>query len=127
MKRKASFWIHTLSIWIMYFLMTAICFYAIPETENLGFSDGIFLLVIGGIGMVIPAPGGIGSYHLLVKIGLVALNIPDGFISLEPYENYNPAMLFPFIVHTAQTFLAIIMGSAGLIILFKKKNQQPHE
>ena len=54
MKNKSSFWFHTFSIWIMYFLMTYICFH-IPETSHLGISDGLFLLVLGGIGMVIPA------------------------------------------------------------------------
>ena len=124
MKNKSSFWFHTFSIWIMYFLMTYICFHAIPETSHLGVSDGLFLLVLGGIGMVIPAPGGIGSYHLIVMIGLVALQIPEGVLSIKPYDEYNPAMLFPFVVHTAQTFVAIIMGSIGLLMLFigKKKS-----
>jgi hypothetical protein len=124
MKNKSSFWFHTFSIWIMYFLMTYICFHAIPETSHLGFSDGLFLLVLGGIGMVIPAPGGIGSYHLIVMIGLVALQIPDGVLSIKPYDEYNPAMLFPFVVHTAQTFVAIIMGSIGLLMLFIGKKKQ---
>ena len=118
MKNRSSFWFHTFSIWIMYFLMTYICFHAIPETSHLGISDGLFLLVLGGIGMVIPAPGGIGSYHLIVMIGLVALQIPEGVLNVNPYDKYNPAMLFPFVVHTAQTFVAIIMGSVGLLMLF---------
>ena len=105
----------------MYFLMTWICFFTIPETVNLNISDGIFLLVIGGIGMVIPSPGGIGSYHLLVMIGLFALQIDSAKISLEPYNQYNPAMLFPFIVHTAQTFVAIIMGIGGLFVILRNK------
>ena len=123
MKNKSSFWFHTFSIWIMYFLMTYICFHAIPETSHLGISDGLFLLVLGGVGMVIPAPGGIGSYHLLVMIGLVALQIPEGVLSVNPYDKYNPAMLFPFVVHTAQTFVAIIMGSVGLLLLLKGKKK----
>jgi len=124
MKNKSSFWFHTFSIWIMYFLMTYICFYAIPETSHLDISDGLFLLVLGGIGMVIPAPGGIGSYHLIVMIGLVALQIPEGVLSIKPYDEYNPAMLFPFVVHTAQTFVAIIMGSIGLLMLFIGRKKQ---
>jgi len=125
-KNKTYFWFHTLSIWIMYFLMTFICFYAIPETYDLGFSEALFLLVLGGIGMVIPSPGGFGSYHVIIMIGLIALQIDNGFFSIKPYNEYNPAMLFPFIVHTGQTFLAIIMGSIGLVTLFvnnKKINE----
>ena len=123
MKNKSTFWFHTFSIWIMYFLMTYICFYSIPETSHLGVSDGLFLLVLGGIGMVVPAPGGIGSYHLIVMIGLVALQIPDGSLSIKPYDDYNPAMLFPFVIHTAQTFVAILMGSIGVLMLFRDKKK----
>lgn len=123
MQNKSIFWIHTLSIWIMYFLMTYICFQSIPETNDLDISDGLFLLVLGGIGMIIPTPGGIGSYHIIVMIGLVALQIPGGVMNINPYDEYNPAMLFPFIVHTAQTFVAIIMGSIGLLLLFMKTKE----
>lgn len=130
-KNKTSFWLHTFNIWLMYFLMTYICFYAIPETVHLGMSDGLFLLVLGGIGMVIPAPGGFGSYHLLVMIGLIALNIavPNDFLPLtfekiiSGYNEYNAVMLFPFIVHTAQTFVAVIMGCFGLWVLTLSKKK----
>ena len=122
-KNKTSFWLHTFSIWTMYFLMTYICFQCIEETSHLTISDGLFLLFLGGIGMAIPTPGGIGSYHLMVMIGLVALQIPNGFVSIEKYNEYNPAMLFPIIIWFAQSFVAIIMGSAGLLILFMNKKQ----
>ena len=35
MKRKSAFWFHTFSIWIMYFLMTYICFFSMEETLHL--------------------------------------------------------------------------------------------
>ena len=31
-----------------------------------------FILVLGGIGMVIPTPGGIGSYHAIAVVGLTS-------------------------------------------------------
>jgi len=126
MKRKSAFWIHTFSIWIMYFLMTYICFFSMSDTSNLTVGDGLFLLVRGGIGMVIPTPGGIGSYHAIVMIGLAVLGV--GFINLTPPEGeINPALLFPTVVHAAQTLVAIIMGSISLFILFltKKKKHEP--
>ena len=123
-KNKSSFWLHTFSIWTMYFLMTYICFQCIEETSHLTISDGLFLLFLGGIGMAIPTPGGIGSYHLMVMIGLVALQIPNGFVSIEKYNEYNPAMLFPIIIWFAQSFVSIIMGSAGLLILFMNKKKE---
>jgi len=126
-KNKKYFWFHTVSIWAMYFLMTYICFYCMEETSHFTLSDGLFLLFLGGIGMAIPTPGGIGSYHLMVMIGLVALQVPNGFIMpiTEEYDAYNPALLFPIIIWFAQSLVAIIMGSIGLLILFlsnKKSN-----
>ena len=124
MKGKSTFWGHTFSIWIMYFLMTYICFFSMNETSNLTFGDGIFLLVLGGIGMVIPTPGGIGSYHAIVMIGLSVLGVGTVFLG-EGGDTSNPALLFPTIVHVAQTLVAITMGSISLLILFlskKKKN-----
>ena len=124
MKNKSTFWLHTCSIWIMYFLMTYICFFSMSETSNLNFGDGIFLLVLGGIGMVIPTPGGIGSYHAIVMIGLSVLGI--GTISFGASgDTSNPALLFPTIIHAGQTLMAIIMGLIGLLVLSlskKKKN-----
>tara|TARA_B100001758_G_scaffold105218_1_gene90158 strand:- start:77213 stop:78241 length:1029 start_codon:yes stop_codon:yes gene_type:complete len=124
MNNKNLFWIHTFSIWIMYFLMTYICFFSIEATSHLTVSDGLFLLVLGGIGMVIPTPGGIGSYHAIVMIGLSVLGVGSVFLSGDG-DPTNPALLFPTIIHAAQTLVAIIMGSIGLLILFlsnKKRN-----
>ena len=52
------------------------------------------------------------------------LQVINAIISINPYDEYNPAMLFPFVVHTAQTFVAIIMGSIGLLMLFIGKKKQ---
>jgi len=123
MKRKSAFWFHSFSIWIMYFLMTYICFFSMQETSHLTAGDGLFLLVLGGIGMVIPTPGGVGSYHAIVMIGLSVLGVGVVFLG-EGGDPTNPALLFPTIVHVAQSLVAIIMGSIGLLVLFlsKKKN-----
>ena len=124
MKNKTRFWMHTFNIWLMYFLMTYICFFSMHETSYLTLADGLFVLVLGGIGMVIPTPGGVGSYHAIVMIGLSVLGVGTIYLG-EGGDPSNPALLFPTIVHVAQTLVAIIMGSAGLLILFlskKKKN-----
>ena len=103
--------------------MTYICFFSMNETSYLGIGDGIFLLVLGGIGMVIPTPGGIGSYHAIVMIGLSVLGI--GTISFGANgDTSNPALLFPTIIHAGQTLMAIIMGLIGLLILFLSKKER---
>ena len=110
-KNKTAFWIHTTLIWGLYALMTYICFFAISETNSLGFIDGIYIMVIGGIGMVVPTQGGIGSYHLATKLGLMSLGI-----------GADSALIFAFAVHTAQTLMAIVFGAISLALLFISKN-----
>ena len=125
-KRKSAFWLHTFNIWIMYFLMTYICFSCMQETSHLTVGDGLFLLVLGGIGMVIPTPGGIGSYHAIIMIGLSVLGVGTVYLG-KGGDPTNPALIFPTIVHVAQTLVAIIMGLLSVIVLFlsKKKNNVP--
>ncbi len=109
---KTPFILHTILIWVMYILMTYVCFFAIEETKHLNIFDGIYITVIGGLGMVVPSQGGIGSYHLAVKLGLVGLGI-----------GVQPALLFAFAVHTAQTLMAIVFGIiSSLLLISHKKN-----
>ena len=112
---KTPFILHTILIWVMYILMTYVCFFAIEETKHLNLFDGIYITVIGGLGMVVPSQGGIGSYHLAVKLGLVGIGI-----------GVQPALLFAFAVHTAQTLMAIVFGiiSSLLLISHKKKSDE---
>ncbi len=110
-KNKSSFWIHTALIWGLYASMTYICFFAISETNSLSFMDGIYIMVIGGIGMVVPTQGGIGSYHLATKLGLMSLGI-----------SADSALIFAFAVHTAQTLMALVFGAISLALLFISKN-----
>ena len=125
-KNKTHFWIHTFIIWLMYFLMTYVCFFSMSETNHLSLIDGVFILVLGGIGMVIPTPGGIGSYHAIVMIGLAVLGV--GYISFgSESTSANPALIFPTIVHIAQTLVAIIMGVISLLILFIFNNKTTNE
>ena len=112
LKSKTPFVIHTIFIWLMYVMMTYICFFAIEETKDLNIFDGIYITVIGGLGMIVPSQGGIGSYHLAVKIGLVGIGIA-----------VQPALLFAFAVHTAQTLMTIVFGIVSSLLLLSHKNE----
>ena len=112
LKEKTPFILHTIFIWLMYLIMTFICFFAIEETKHLNILDGVYITIIGGLGMVVPSQGGIGSYHLAVKLGLNGIGIA-----------MQPALLFAFAVHTAQTLMTILFGLfSSFILLSTKKN-----
>ena len=115
-QNKWTFWGHTLFIWLMYYLMTYICFFAIESTQLLSPIDGLFIMVVGGLGMVAPVQGGIGAYHLVVKIGLMILGI-----------SADAALLFATLVHTCQTLMTLFVGSISLLMLFLSKRKVKSE
>lgn len=82
-KRPGLFIAHSLNIWLMYFLMTWLGLHAFPPTAHLGALAALTVFAAGGLGIVIPAPGGMGSYHFLVIGALALYGIPgdDGFSS----------------------------------------------
>jgi uncharacterized protein (TIRG00374 family) len=105
-EKKSLFIFHTLFIWTMYLLMAYVCFFAFSATSMLNLGDGLFVTIVGGLGMIAPAPGGIGSYHAAVIAGLTALEI-DG----------NVARSFAVVVHSAQTLMMVISGLVAIIAL----------
>ena len=70
LERPWLFIAHSLNIWIMYFSMTYLCFWAFEPTSHLSLLVGLVVFVFGGWGMVVPSPGGMGTYHFMVQTAL---------------------------------------------------------
>lgn len=113
MKNKWLFILHTLIIWCAYIMMTYIGFLALNETSHLRFADGIFITVAGGIGMAVPANGGIGTYHAAVMFGLAALGIEK-----------STGLVFATIMHASQVLFILITGSFSFVMLYIEKNRR---
>jgi uncharacterized membrane protein YbhN (UPF0104 family) len=96
MKRKGLFLAHTAFIWSMYFFMAYVIFNSIERLEGIGVLESIFVMVAGGFGMVMPAPGGIGAYHWAVKLAFVALGFEGdlGFAVANVIWFTQTAMIF---------------------------------
>ena len=108
LKTNVLFYVYTLVIWVMYFFMTYIWFYALEESAGLGFSAGFFILVVGTIGKSVPIQGGgMGAYHYLVSAGLVLLGV-----------SVATGNALAIIIHGAQTIFHLIFGLVATIILF---------
>ncbi len=105
-KLKSPFWfiVHTVNIWLMYFLMAYLIFFSLPATADLGLAAGFFVLLLGTIAIIVPIPGGIGTYHTFVAIGLTifAIDCPDG-------------KLYATISHSAQMVMIFVVGGISLI------------
>ncbi len=108
LKNKGLFIFYSIVIWALYFFMSYFVLKAFTETQDLGFSAVMTLFAIGAIAMAVPLPGGAGSYHTLVPMGLVALyNLPKA-----------DAIAFVFIFHGWQTLIVIVSGVVSLIISY---------
>ncbi|TDE11072.1 lysylphosphatidylglycerol synthase transmembrane domain-containing protein [Dyadobacter psychrotolerans] len=102
----------TVSIWVLYYLVSYVLFFCIPETSNLGPLAGLTLLVVGAIGMTAPTQGGIGAYHLLVGnvMILYGLSQKDG-ITLATF------------IHGAQMLFMLAIGAIAFLIVLVKKDK----
>jgi len=117
LKSPMAFLFHTILIWTMYFFMSYICFYALPATSGLSLEAGLFVLVVGGMGMSAPVQGGIGAYHILVSQGLLLYGI-----------SYEHGLAFATLMHSSQTLTVILFGGLAflLLTLSQRKKAEKH-
>jgi glycosyltransferase 2 family protein len=112
MKKSALFLVHTIIIWIMYFLMTYVVFFALETTNSLGPIDGLFIMIVGGLGMSAPVQGGFGTFHWMVSLGLMLFGIPK-----------DDGLIFATLVHETQALFLLILGGLSFLMIFlEKKN-----
>lgn len=79
--KPVLFILHSINIWLMYFLMTYLCFFSFAPTAGLSATAALVVFVFGGWGIVIPSPGGMGTYHFLAQtaLGMYGVSGDDGF------------------------------------------------
>lgn len=76
MKKKLRFILCTLLIWTCYWYSGYLVFKSLPLTAALNSADALFFLALGTLGWVVPAPGGFGTFHFIVALGLTMYGIP---------------------------------------------------
>jgi uncharacterized protein (TIRG00374 family) len=108
MEKKWLFIFYSVAIWFLYFLMSYCVILAFDTTQYLGPGAVLTLFALGAIAMAAPLPGGAGSYHTIVPLGLVVLyQLPQA-----------DAIAFVFIFHAWQTLTMIVGGVVSLIISY---------
>jgi len=113
LKKRRGFWLSTIFIWVLYYIMAYVLFFSVESTSHLGLTAGLSVLIMGGLGMSAPVQGGFGTYHIFVGSILLTYGIAekDGFF-------------FATLVHTSQTLSVMIFGGISLLLTLpsKKKN-----
>jgi glycosyltransferase 2 family protein len=106
LERKGLFLFYSFSIWGLYLLTSYWVLMAFSQTASLGFGAVFTIFAIGSIAMAVPLPGGTGSYHTLVPLGLVTLyHLPK-----------TDAVALVFIFHAVQTLILIVAGLISAVI-----------
>ncbi|WP_160136317.1 lysylphosphatidylglycerol synthase transmembrane domain-containing protein [Chryseobacterium sp. c4a] len=120
LKEKGKFILYTLGIWISYYFAAYLVCFALPETSAFTFADGFFIIVVGTMGMIIPASGGIGAYNLAMKYGFMAL-----FISVGKSADLGGEMglTYSFISLPLQIVIMLVMGLISIPMLAKARNE----
>lgn len=99
-------------IWVMYYFMVYICFFALPSTAGLGPTIALVVLCMGSFGFVAPVPGGVGAYHVIVTQTLMLYGLSQ-----------EDSRTFALVAHTFQEMVIILIGGFSFIyfsIAFKK-------
>jgi glycosyltransferase 2 family protein len=103
MKRRKEFLFHTIIIWLMYWLMTWVIVFSLPLGVTLKPIDGLFLLVVAGLGMSAPVQGGFGACHAITTLALMIYGI-----------SHEEGLALAVISHESQMIGIIILGCISL-------------
>ncbi|OUT99462.1 MAG: hypothetical protein CBB92_05505 [Flammeovirgaceae bacterium TMED32] len=102
---KSLFLITTTVMWLTYFLMSYMIFFALEETSSLSLTAGFMLLVSGGIALALPVQGGIGTYHAMIAM----------MLGLYDIEN-TTGLFLATLLHSSQILSIVIFGGISLVI-----------
>jgi glycosyltransferase 2 family protein len=98
---------YSVVIWLMYYSMTWMCFLSFGPTAHLGGLAALMVFVFGGLGIVFPSPGGMGTYHAMVMAALALYGVSG-----------NDAFSFANILYfSVQLFCNISFGLLALLML----------
>ena len=107
LKHRTLFIIHTLYINFVYFYAVYLGFKAFGFTEHLTLATGLMVFVLATFGVIVPSPGGMGTWHFIVIETLAMYGVnrdPDG-------------RAFALVIHGLQDISFIILGALSLILL----------
>ncbi len=113
--KPGLFVFHSLNIWILYFIMTWLGFQAFGPTDHLDLRAALLVFVFGTLGMVIPSPGGMGTFHFLV---ITALTL---FYGIKGDDAFSVANIIFFCVQIGFNSLLGILA----LVLLPVINRQP--
>lgn len=107
MPRKGHFFFLTILMWFLYVCTSYCTILATPLRGELTLIDALFLMVVGSFGWVVPVQGGIGAFHFIVTLALMAVY---GLTQTN-------GMVFATISHESQACTMLLTGLFAVIYM----------
>jgi uncharacterized membrane protein YbhN (UPF0104 family) len=105
-KQKSLFVFHSIAIWGLYLLSTWMGFFAMRDMAQFGIKGALSALTFGSFGMIIPSPGGIGSFQYAIQQVMLLYGV-------SPEKGLSLGMLIWF----AQTGIVILFGTIAFLVI----------
>lgn len=117
-KHKWLFIFHSIVIWALYLYSTYMGFFAMRDMARYGIDGALSALTFGSFGMIIPSPGGIGSFQYAIQQVMILYGV-------TPEKGLSLGMMIWF----AQTGIVILFGTIAFLLLpvINKKNHLVYE
>ena len=105
-KNKGLFIFYSLCIWALYLYSTYMGFFAMHEMAQYGIRGALSALTFGSFGMIIPSPGGIGSYQYAIQQVMILYGVTA-----------EKGLSLGMLIWVAQTGIIIIFGTISFLLL----------
>lgn len=114
MKGKWMFLFYTVLLWFCYWLMSYTTILAFPQVSGLNWADALFLMVVGGLGWIVPVQGGIGAYHFILSLAMASIySIPQ-----------TSGVIFATISHESQALTMVICGVISMVSIYIARHKR---
>ena len=114
MPDKWLFFAYTALVWGLYWLMSASTMWALPELDQLGIVDALFLMIAGSLGWLVPVPGGFGAFHFVVSMALSTIyGIP-----------FELGIIFATLSHESQAITMALCGGGSYLYETLRTNRK---
>lgn len=101
-KSPLLMWTSTLAMWLLYGVMAylPLWMFDLAGTHSLDYVDGLIIMFVGAVGVLVPTPGGAGSFHYITVLLLTAVySMASG-----------PATAYAVFIHGYQLILYLAVG-----------------
>ena len=118
MKSRLQFLGYSVGIWLCYFFSAYVLCFSLEGTESFGVRDVFLIINAGTLGMMVPTSGGVGSFHIAVKLAIAGIYMSFG---KEQELGNEVGLIYALISHTSQMCSMVLLGLVSIPFLVKNK------